>query len=633
MTFLPARLPAPLSGRLASASNAILGRAGREVDLAIGGIPFRLATAQDTPQSIETITVRKDQFDTEQDPGEQSLSSWWRRSQASFHEGAGLTYQEDSEGKASNGFFDSEGVDVFTQGQISLLRAMSHDDALSPVATLGRIRHSYASATDSFADTAVGGSFRIGSAGSTMSALHAPVGKTIVDGMLAYPNVYDVASDGTLYTGTVDSTLSTYTASHTYTLTGGKGSRLGWGKFRLWVIGGNSIFQPDISAANGSQSAHFANPDTGWTYTCMAEGPGAMYFGGHNGIDSAIQAITVDSDGTDLSGAAVTASLPQGELVQELSILGGTYFGIGTTRGFRVGVIDVDTGAISYGPLLFEPEGVVRCTAITTQGRFFVVAFQSQEGPVAYRVDTSLQLDSNVYPYAKDIRCGLGGYINSLAVSGDSLIATTSDGFSWQQSSSTYVSTGWLQSGRIRYRTTEKKVFKFLALEIEPLQGTLQAQLVLEGGSTSDLGSLTNQNDIFDGQFGINLEPMRYASIRLTLNSTGDGQGSPVLNSYLLKAMPSIAPQRMITLPLLCYDREQSLTGQEYGGVGYAADRIQALQLIEDAGDTVSYQDFSSGSSEGTQVLVESIKVEQFSPPRDGSVGGIVTLQLRTMGS
>lgn len=646
MTNLPSRLPAPLSGRLAAASNALFARQGKEVDLAIGGIPFRLATEQEIPQTVETIPIRKDQFDTEKDPGEQSLSAWWRRSQASFHEGAGLKYQEDNDGNASNGFFDSEGIDVFTQGEIRLLKRMEKDPDQTAVSGLGRIRYTYLSDAESFTSTIVGGgALKVGAPGFDYTDLHAPTDETVTDGMIAYPAVYDVTDEGTLYYGTVDESGFTYTAVSNWPMvdssdTAASVSRMTWGKARLWAIGGNRIWQPDLALDSGSnQEPIFSNPNSGWTYTCMAEGPNAMYFGGHDGMTSTIQAITFDSAGTipTLSGAAVTATLPDGELVQELVVLAGTLFGIGTNRGFRVGIIDIDTGAIVYGPLIIEPPGVTGCSALGTQGRFFLVAFVTlSERPLVYRVDTSVDLQGGVYAYAKDIECSSGAWVNSIAsTTSDTLICTTIDGYSWSQSDTNYVDSGFLQSGRIRYRTTEKKSFKFLALELEPLQGTVVADVILEGGTTQTLGSVTKQNDVFNDQFAINLYPMRYVSLKFTLNSTDDNSGSPVLNSYLLKAMPSLAPQRMITLPLMCYDFERSKSGQEYGGYGFSLDRLTALQILEDAADTVSYQDFSSSDGSGVQVLIDAMKYVQSSPGDPGTKnnGGILQVQLRTVGS
>lgn len=829
MTGITERLPAPLSERLASFSAAIYNRQGREVDVAIGGIPFRLATASDIPQSVETIQVRKDQFDAENDPGEQSLTGWWRRSQSSWHEGAGSLYQEDSsQAIASNGFYTSAGIDVFTPGRLTLLRKMlvkgqvggtalsriktytlsgvrtnqctnpsletnvtgwtpsnggnapdlptftrdtskfvvgaacgrldwATDDATGfppgvqiPTATLpanatytvscqvwvptgsvavqlvgnsvfgagsGATKDAWVTLTlKSTADgsgntnifiwpttpagvgqkfyvdvaivesnTNIVGSYFDGGYGGpgvtawtgtvnnststltlanqlpnlsavasgalhtasgdpasgSFASLHAPGGKTIVDALISGTTFYDVASDGTLYQGDVSAPGSATTWP-----CGTTPYRLSWGKHRLWMIGGRKLWQPDVTLSGGTtQNPIFIHPNLGWTYTCIAEGPAAMYFGGHAGNTSSIQAVTLDTGGAvpTLTGAQNTTILPDGELVQEISILAGQYVGIGTNKGFRVGAISGTN--ITYGPLIIEPAGVIACTAMTTQGKFFLVSFSTSTGTtLAYKVDTSEEIANGVFPYASDVDCGFTGSITSLASgawdSGAGSVpvtyVTTSDGRPWAQSTSLYVSTGYLQTGRIRYRTTELKAFKFLSVEIEPLAGNVQCDLILEGGTTLPVGNITAQGEVFSDIFSISVGTMRYASVKFTLTPNSAATGAPVVNSYLLKALPAVAPQRLMVLPLLCYDREQAISGQRYGGQGFARDRLSALQILEDLGDTVTYQDFSAIAGGGQTVTIESIKFVQTSPApssRSEGAGGILVLQLRTANS
>jgi hypothetical protein len=677
------RLPLPLSQRLATATKNIYLPQGREFDCAIAGIPFRMATTTDIPQTIETVSTRRDQVDTESDPGEQSLTSWWRRSQSSFHEGAGNLYQENSnQAVDSVSFYDSMGVEVFTPGQITLQKKMKSwtaptaasrirtyassslrtnhctnpsfetnttgwiaaDDPVSsfvPTITRDNTRAWIGSWSLKIAytgDDSVGappgvdyigtglpaggtvtatarvyvptgspeirlmqvvtattfgtstgttkdqwmtvsvtgvadgtGTFRIAlwpvtppgagqsvwvdgvliesggvigayfdgaspnsawvgathaskstetivatdvsvseisggalytapTVGGTFASLHAPGGKTLVDGLISNGFFYDIASDGTLYQGSVSSpgTATTWPL-------GAAPTRLGWGKHRLWVIGSRNLWQPNLALAGGSaQSPIFTHPNQGWTYTCMAEGSSAMLFGGHDGFASTIQSITLDSGGglPTLSGAAVTAALPDGELIQELAVLAGQYVGIGTTRGFRVGTI-ASNGQITYGPLIIEPAGVTACTSLISQGQYFVVGFRTAaDQAMVYRIDTGTPLDGGIFPYAKDASCSFIGAVTALAAPSSSrLVFITSDGTTWYQSTTEYVDSGYLQTGRIRFRTTEPKNFKSLSVEIEPLAGQISCALVKEGGSQIALGNITAPGEVFSDSF------------------------------------------------------------------------------------------------------------------------------------
>jgi hypothetical protein len=95
-------------------------------DIAIGGLPFFMAPTDANPYQRETAPYRKDQFDSSKEPGEQSLTGWWIRSQSSFHAGTGINFYDPSSGEATTyRFNDSQGVNVWTKGQVNLLKAVT----------------------------------------------------------------------------------------------------------------------------------------------------------------------------------------------------------------------------------------------------------------------------------------------------------------------------------------------------------------------------------------------------------------------------------------------------------------------------------------------------------------------------
>jgi hypothetical protein len=94
-----------------------------DYDVAFGGIPFFLAPTDVNPYQRETAPYRKEQFDNSREPGEQSLTGWWIRSQSSFHGGSGINFYDPTAGESIGyRFKDSQGVDVWTKGQVSLLK-------------------------------------------------------------------------------------------------------------------------------------------------------------------------------------------------------------------------------------------------------------------------------------------------------------------------------------------------------------------------------------------------------------------------------------------------------------------------------------------------------------------------------
>jgi hypothetical protein len=157
-------------------------------------------------------------------------------------------------------------------------------------------------------------------------------------------------------------------------------------------------------------------------------------------------------------------------------------------------------------------------------------------------------------------------------------------------------------------------------------------EAILEGDSTLAVGTFNSPGATFEDVFALDVDAMRYMSLKFTL--TGNTTNSPVINSYLLRALPSVTPARMITLPLLCFDRESAKSGAQYGGMGFARDRLEALQLIEDESEYVVYQDFTNSSGVGQIVTIESmrfIKTNIPAPQKAEGAGGILYVQLRTV--
>jgi hypothetical protein len=92
-------------------------------DVAVGGQPFFYAINDARPYIRQTAPYKKDQFDNGAEPGEQSLTGWWIRSQSSFHNGSGIRFYDPSAGETvAHRFTDSKGVDVWTKGQVTLLK-------------------------------------------------------------------------------------------------------------------------------------------------------------------------------------------------------------------------------------------------------------------------------------------------------------------------------------------------------------------------------------------------------------------------------------------------------------------------------------------------------------------------------
>ena len=97
---------------------------GEAYDVAIGGLPFFLLNSDDAPYRRVTAQYRKQQIDQSREPGEQTLTGWWLRSQSSFHYGQGIKFFEPIQDESLRfQYTESKGVDVWTKGQATLLNS------------------------------------------------------------------------------------------------------------------------------------------------------------------------------------------------------------------------------------------------------------------------------------------------------------------------------------------------------------------------------------------------------------------------------------------------------------------------------------------------------------------------------
>jgi hypothetical protein len=117
-------LPVTLSNPAGSTTYTATGYA---YDIAIAGLPFFISPLDDSPYRRVTAQYRKQQIDQSREPGEQTLTGWWLRSQSSFHFGQGIKFFEPIQDESLRfQYTNSKGVDVWTRGQATLLKSVDN---------------------------------------------------------------------------------------------------------------------------------------------------------------------------------------------------------------------------------------------------------------------------------------------------------------------------------------------------------------------------------------------------------------------------------------------------------------------------------------------------------------------------
>jgi hypothetical protein len=604
-------------------------------DVAFNDMPFFLGSSDETPYRRESAQSKREQIDQTTEPGEQSFTGWWFRSQSSWHLGAGAKFFEPVQDENLRFRFNtSRGVDVWTRGQVSLLKdtleaLTSSNKTLIVGANDGTNDCLVAADGDTLNKITVNGDT------GTVTTYSLVTGHTGDDfqSLTTDGSRYFAACDEVIHRGNIGGSTSD---DSIYGLPSSATAVVRYVKQRLFAGIDNILYElnPNIAGTgdhtgNALPTGHYTHPNNQWIWSDISESGSAIYAAGYAGNNSAIFKITVNPDDATLNPAIVTAELPIGEKVLALYQYLG-YMMIGTSKGMRVAVVNADTGDLSYGPLIFEvPEGV---RGFTAKDRFVWATAGPNAKTGLYRIDLSEQVSPLRFAYAADLQADSTATTLDVSLLGDRLAFSTEDDGIYLEKELDLVPNGTLQTGFIRYATLESKYFKFLKLR----------------GTSSQIGTVVSSIDSNNAKtflYAVN-KPLinldlgiprptggqEYIAFEFQLNRNPDLTTSDVMTGYQVKALPGLTKQTLIQYPLYCYDvemdRYNNLVGSEDDR---AYERIIKLESIERTGDAVTVQDFRT--NETFQALIEEVRFMSMTPPnaRFDGFGGRLTVTVRKL--
>ena len=394
-------------------------------DVALGGLPFFYAINDSRPYIRQTAPFRKEQFDNGAEPGEQSLTGWWLRSQSSFHGGSGIKFYDPSAGETvAHRFTDSKGVNVWTKGQVTLLKdtATTHYTT-GPIQTNGK-------------PFQIARSIEYNGTDGILLWDEYDVDKIAADGTVThfidyssgseYP-VHAMCDDGT-YAYWITNVLNTGTPRlriYKKLLTGVSGAgdtlmisdngitvdtaTMEYIKDRI-VMGINNKIYEISSSATTLPSPIYTHSDTDIVFSSIiASGP-AIYVAGYSGTQSSIFKFTLSTAGVmpTLTSAITAAEMPVGEIIHKIYYYRG-YMMIGTNKGIRAAIVSDQDGSINYGPLIVETSQP--CYDFAANNHYIWCATGVGGAPGVIRIDLSNEIESLRFAYANDLYVsGTSGY-------------------------------------------------------------------------------------------------------------------------------------------------------------------------------------------------------------------------------
>ena len=629
-------------------------------DTAIGGIPFIYAINDARPYIRQTAPYRKDQFDNGTEPGEQSLTGWWIRSQMSFHSGTGIKFYDPAT-TDENGhyrFADSKGVDVWTKGEATLLKDVidthittgtvtgtdhqhpnQHIRSIQWSSTEGVLLHDEYDVDKISADGTVTHyiDYLTGSA--------EPVRAICDDGVNAYWVTNKVAGGANklhMYkkpltgdaTNTADETLM-FTATGTVITY----ASMEFIKDRIILCVNNSVYELSTTAS-ALPTPVYTNPNTNYHYTSVGASGPAIYTAGHSGIYSTIQKYTLSTAGVmpTLTSAVVAAEMPAGEIVEKIYYYLG-YMMIGTNKGIRVAAINDQDGSLNYGPLIVETSQPVYDFAARDHFVWASTGIGALDGGLT-RLDLSNELESLRFAYANDLQVTqtTEHYTTGVAFIGTSnrlafcTAYNTTNGAIYLESANTLVSSGYITTGYIRYGTLEPKNFKRLLGRGLFNYGSLTMETVDQNNTEYDHITYSSSVPPVEVTTSAPATAQEYVAYKFILTRDGtDTTKGPTFKGYQAKATIATPRQRVMKFPVYCFDVETDRYNVQVGYEGRAMARILALEDIEESGDVLTWQDITSGESR--QVVIEQVSFTRMTPPdkRFDGFGGIVEITIRTV--
>jgi len=609
---------------------------GEAYDVAIAGLPFFLLNSDDSPYRRVTAQYRKQQIDQSREPGEQTLTGWWLRSQSSFHLGAGIKFFEPIQEESLRfQYTESKGVDVWTRGQATLLNdTASFYTGAAPAQLIG-----VNDGTNDCIYVTDGTALKkITSAGAATTITQAGTASTIYSLTTDGSNYYFI--NGTkVHKGSVGATPAD---SEIYNTPGVTRATIRFVKQRLLLAIGNVLYELNANATGSAAlpTALYTHPNANWVWSSIAEGPQAIYVSGYdpNGTSSSVFKINLDAAVPNslgfptLSVPTVIIDMPEGERINDFDVYLGVYAVLATSLGFRVGIADA-TGDVQYGPLLFKD---APCNAIAFRDNFAYLTSKVDGEAGLVRVDLSTIVIPNslFFPWAWDlIATGTTTTASQVAFFGNSdRAAFTNGNNTWAESTTSVVPTGYLRTGYIRYNTLELKIFKLMQARIDTANGGINIDSVDSEDNFYRIGTFAQQSVVPEININYPQASQEYLGFQFTLTrSTTDVSKGPLFTGYQVKSLPAIPRQRLIQYPLSCYDHESDHFGVEAGYEGSAYYRMNQLESIENVGDTIRVEDFRTGES--YIGLIEELDFRNATPSdkRFSGFGGTLLVTIRTV--
>lgn len=554
--------------------------------VALNGRPYVIDLKANAFQRQYDARVR-DSVDQSAEPGEAAINSQglWRRSQSSWHYGAGQKFSDSADAEAFR-FNTSKGIDVWEKGEASLLK-----DVTQVLADSAATLRALTVGTRLYVGT--GGDVKFTTDLSTFTNCTAEpggnVGGMATDGF----NIFVAFAGSGIHNATTSSNAFSSYVTGTDTFV-----NLSYVKGRLMASLNNAVY--NFTSSGGPGSALFTHLNTGFRWVGFAGGQNHIYMGGFAGNSSLIYRTTIKADASSLDTPIVALELPAGETISGL----GSYLGyilIGTTTGIRVASSDSD-GNLVVGPLIETGNAVNSFNGYDRFVWFNWTNFDATSTGLG-RLDLGVFISSNQPAFASDLMVTAQGVVGSVNTINERPVFVVIGSGIYVEHATDKVSTGYFESGIYRWGVPDAKFIPKWDLRVRPLLGSVTLAVKSDGGAyhsfaayTLPLGKEKTLSGLEDRVFE--------AEIKITIDrSATDNTASPELTRWMGRAYAAPLRSQIFSIPLLMHHK-LNIRGREY-----YQDVETELTFLRDLVETariVQYQENEAAFS----VIVEDVRFD-----------------------
>jgi hypothetical protein len=540
--------------------------------VAINGRGYFLDLRDDAGYQRTTIPLLRQATDQGTEPGESSLNTegLWRRAITDWRLGAGQVYLDKKDGNRAR-FYSSKGIDVWSEGEFSLLP--DTDQIFASGATtgwlieVGNLLYWVRGTTVSFSATP-------SNSGSWTSVTNASAAITSVttDGSFVYwCDGADIRRTA-IGSGT-SSVFSTYDAD-----------MVGYANGRLIASKGPELVEVVSAGASTTTISTHITPAFVWKKAVGA--PNGIYLIGNAGTVGEAYYMGVDEADGSLRKPVIATTLQKNEVVYDL-VYDSNLWWVVTSKGVRIGQTSSQFG-IDFGPVVqFD----LPLRSLTVDGPYAWSSWSNYDGDCTglVRLSAGETTDILVPAFASDLMAHAQGEVLAVAsVAGKRYFAVSGVGLFGQAEE--LVEFGEIDSGWITYGIVENKVPVSVVVSHDPLRGkvgltTHFGELIHTIAPRGALDSVTTEFRPERRQ----AERLRMA-IRLLRSETDPTQG-PNVNQWTLRSLPAGERIDEIIVPI-------NMAETVKGGGGDGADifydclnEFRFLKGLEKSQDIVMYQE------------------------------------------